>query len=254
PRTSPASPSTTASSVPPATGTATSGSSPTSSPPGWRTRPPTPTTSAGRHRWSKRPGRCWPTRAFLPTRSSRRPSSRAETRRADAHPHPRPGQGGRRVPARAVPLRQQGGPRRLGGPDPGRNAVPGRRRGAAAGLAGGSRRRHDRRPGRPLDRGADRAPRRRAPLRRDDQRPDPVRDADDNADDPDTLEEIVARFRNRYKPPIMPSSPFMRTETELAEILMKAREKNWYGQTLEELRAGRDVIVHKAGKRKREGS
>jgi|GEM_PF-3051883 len=81
-----------------------------------------------------------------------------------------------------------------------------------------------------------------------------VRDADDNADDPDTLEEIVARFRNRYKPPIMPSSPFMRTETELAEILMKAREKNWYGQTLEELRAGRDVIVHKAGKRKREGS
>ncbi|MCA1844796.1 MAG: methane monooxygenase [Actinobacteria bacterium] len=78
-----------------------------------------------------------------------------------------------------------------------------------------------------------------------------LRDAEDNSDDPDKLEEIVAEFRNRYKPPIMPSSPFMRTETELAEILMKTRELDWYGQTLDQLREGRGVVVHKAGKRKK---
>jgi hypothetical protein len=49
----------------------------------------------------------------------------------------------------------------------------------------------------------------------------------------------------------MPSSPFKRTETELAEVLMKARERDWYGQSLDELRAGRGVVVHKAGKRKK---
>ena len=76
-------------------------------------------------------------------------------------------------------------------------------------------------------------------------------DAEDHAADPGALEAIVASFRGRYKPPIMPSSPFMRTETVLAEILMKAREKNWYGQTLDELREARGVVVHKAGKRKR---
>lgn len=78
-----------------------------------------------------------------------------------------------------------------------------------------------------------------------------LREAEDSADDPDQLEGIVSRFRNRYKPPIMPSSPFMRTETELAEILMKARELDWYGETLDELREGRGVVVHKAGKRKK---
>ena len=78
-------------------------------------------------------------------------------------------------------------------------------------------------------------------------------DAEDNTDDPEKLEEIVAGFRTRYRPPIMPSSPFMRTETELAEILMKARELDWYGQTLDELREGRGVVVHKAGKKKKPG-
>jgi len=78
-----------------------------------------------------------------------------------------------------------------------------------------------------------------------------LRDAEDNADDPNKLEEIVAAFRTRYKPPIMPSSPFMRTETELAEILMKTRELDWYGLTLDELRESRAVVVHKAGKRKK---
>ena len=78
--------------------------------------------------------------------------------------------------------------------------------------------------------------------------------AEEAADDPAALEELVAGFRQRYRPPIMPSSPFMRTETELAEILMKAREKNWYGQTLDQLRTERGVVVHKAGKRKKEAS
>jgi len=76
-------------------------------------------------------------------------------------------------------------------------------------------------------------------------------DADDNSDDPDKLEEIVAEFRRRYKPPIMPSSPFMRTETELAEILMKTRELDWYGQTLDELRETRGVVMLKTGKKKK---
>jgi len=65
------------------------------------------------------------------------------------------------------------------------------------------------------------------------------------------LEQVVAEFRGRYRPPIMPSSPFMRTETELAEIMMKARERNWYGQTIDELRSARAVVVHKAGKKKK---
>jgi methane monooxygenase component A gamma chain len=78
-----------------------------------------------------------------------------------------------------------------------------------------------------------------------------LQEAEDNGDDPEKLEGIVSEFRARYKPPIMPSSPFMRTETELAEILMKTRELDWYGQTLGELREGRGVVVHKAGKRKK---
>jgi hypothetical protein len=46
----------------------------------------------------------------------------------------------------------------------------------------------------------------------------------------------------------------MRTETELAEIMMKARELDWYGETLEELRDSRGVVVVKAGKRKKGAS
>ena len=71
------------------------------------------------------------------------------------------------------------------------------------------------------------------------------------ASDPEALETLVTEFRSRYRPPIMPSSPFMRAETELAEILMKARERNWYGQSLDELRSARNVVVHKAGKKKK---
>jgi methane monooxygenase component A gamma chain len=71
--------------------------------------------------------------------------------------------------------------------------------------------------------------------------------AADASDDPAELERIVSEFRSRYRPPIMPSSPFMRAETELAEVLMKARELDWYSQSLDELREARGVIVHKKG-------
>lgn len=63
------------------------------------------------------------------------------------------------------------------------------------------------------------------------------------------LEEIVRSFRKRYQPPIMPSSPYMRAETVLAERLMKVRDIGWYDETLEELREARGVVVHKKGKK-----
>jgi methane monooxygenase component A gamma chain len=68
--------------------------------------------------------------------------------------------------------------------------------------------------------------------------------------DVDKLELLVAGFRDRYRPPIMPSSPFMRAETELVEFLMKARELDWYGQSLDELRESRGVVMLKSGSKK----
>jgi len=63
------------------------------------------------------------------------------------------------------------------------------------------------------------------------------------------LEELVRNFRKRYQPPIMPSSPFMRAETELAERLMKVRDVDWYAESIDELREARGVVVHKKGKK-----
>jgi methane monooxygenase component A gamma chain len=68
--------------------------------------------------------------------------------------------------------------------------------------------------------------------------------------DVDKLELLVAGFRDRYRPPIMPSSPFMRAETELVEFLMKARELDWYGQSLDDLRESRGVVMLKSGSKK----
>lgn len=79
---------------------------------------------------------------------------------------------------------------------------------------------------------------------------DVLRQAEEIGRDPDKLELLVAAFRERYRPPIMPSSPFMRTETELAEFLMKARELDWYGQSLDELRESRGVVMIKSGSKK----
>ena len=79
---------------------------------------------------------------------------------------------------------------------------------------------------------------------------DILRRAEEVGRDVDKLELLVAAFRERYRPPIMPSSPFMRAETELVEFLMKARELDWYGQSLDELRESRGVVMHKSGAKK----
>jgi len=61
------------------------------------------------------------------------------------------------------------------------------------------------------------------------------------------LEGLAAEFRRRYKPPLMPSSPFLRTETQLSELLMKARSRNWFEPTIAELRRRRGALVRKEG-------
>ncbi len=59
----------------------------------------------------------------------------------------------------------------------------------------------------------------------------------------DVLEAVVAEFRRRYKPPVMPTVPFMRTEIELVELLIKRRSLDWYDEPLEELRRRRAAVV-----------
>jgi methane monooxygenase component A gamma chain len=61
--------------------------------------------------------------------------------------------------------------------------------------------------------------------------------------DVETLEAVVAGFRHRYKPPVMPTVPFMRTETELAELLILRRSKDWFDQPLDELRRRRAAVI-----------
>jgi methane monooxygenase component A gamma chain len=58
-----------------------------------------------------------------------------------------------------------------------------------------------------------------------------------------TLEAVVSAFRRDYKPPVMPTVPFMRTETELTELLIRRRSKGWYDEPLEELRRRRAAVV-----------
>jgi len=60
------------------------------------------------------------------------------------------------------------------------------------------------------------------------------------------IERVNEEFRHRYKPPIMPTNDFMRTETMLAELLMRRRSLNWFDRPLSELRAQRGVVVHAA--------
>lgn len=63
------------------------------------------------------------------------------------------------------------------------------------------------------------------------------------AADVTTVEAIVSAFRREYKPPVMPTVPFMRTETELTELLIRRRSKGWYDEPLEELRRRRSAVV-----------
>lgn len=60
------------------------------------------------------------------------------------------------------------------------------------------------------------------------------------------IERINNEFRSRFKPPIMPTNDFMRTEIVLAELLMRHRSLNWFDQPLTQLRAERGVVVHSA--------
>jgi methane monooxygenase component A gamma chain len=62
-----------------------------------------------------------------------------------------------------------------------------------------------------------------------------------------TLEAAVAAFRKRYKPPVIPTVPFMRTETELAELLIRRRSKGWYDEPLSELRRRRSAVLVNEG-------
>jgi methane monooxygenase component A gamma chain len=61
------------------------------------------------------------------------------------------------------------------------------------------------------------------------------------------LERLAAEFRRRYKPPVMPSAAYLRTEVILSECLMKRRSLGWFEPSLEELRQRRGVIVRKEG-------
>jgi methane monooxygenase component A gamma chain len=64
-----------------------------------------------------------------------------------------------------------------------------------------------------------------------------------DAVDTTAIESVVAQFRHRYKPPIMPTVPFMRTEVELTELLITRRNKGWYDEPLDELRRRRAAVV-----------
>lgn len=57
------------------------------------------------------------------------------------------------------------------------------------------------------------------------------------------LEAVVTAFRRQYKPPVMPTVPFMRTETELAELLIQRRSRGWYDEPLTELRRRRAAVL-----------
>jgi methane monooxygenase component A gamma chain len=68
--------------------------------------------------------------------------------------------------------------------------------------------------------------------------------ADANAAcDVPTLEAVVNGFRRDYKPPVMPTVPFMRTEIEFAELLIRRRSKGWYDEPLDELRRRRSAVL-----------
>ena len=68
-----------------------------------------------------------------------------------------------------------------------------------------------------------------------------------SATDIAALEAVVTGFRRDYKPPVMPTVPFMRTENELAELLIQRRSKGWYDEPLVELRRRRAAVLLSEG-------
>lgn len=67
------------------------------------------------------------------------------------------------------------------------------------------------------------------------------------AADVDGLEALAAELRRLFKPPIMPSSPYLRLEVVLSEALMKKRSLDWFGPSMVELRARRGAKILKEG-------
>ncbi len=61
------------------------------------------------------------------------------------------------------------------------------------------------------------------------------------------LEILAADLRRLFKPPIMPTTPYMKLEVVLSELLMKRRSLNWFDPSVAELRASRGVRVLKEG-------
>lgn len=59
------------------------------------------------------------------------------------------------------------------------------------------------------------------------------------------LERINEEFRFTYKPPIMPTNHFMKTEVLLAEKLMRTRSLDWFDKSISTLRSERGVVVHR---------
>jgi methane monooxygenase component A gamma chain len=65
--------------------------------------------------------------------------------------------------------------------------------------------------------------------------------------DPGIIENLARDFRSRYKPPIMPTTDFMRTEIALSERLMKRRSLGWFNDPIAVLRSQRGATVLKDG-------
>ncbi len=61
-------------------------------------------------------------------------------------------------------------------------------------------------------------------------------------------EEILIKFRQLYKPPVMPVNPFLRVDTRLGSRLMELRNVDYYATSLEDLRKERGVKVIHLGK------
>jgi methane monooxygenase component A gamma chain len=70
---------------------------------------------------------------------------------------------------------------------------------------------------------------------------------DAKSEDAHVLERLAGEFRQRYKPPIMPTADFMRLETFLSERLMKRRSLGWFDEPIAALRARRGATVLKDG-------
>jgi len=66
-------------------------------------------------------------------------------------------------------------------------------------------------------------------------------------DNPRAIESLARGFRSRYKPPVMPTADFMRTEIILSERLMKRRSLGWFDDPIAVLRTQRGAIVLEDG-------